>query len=298
MEQEVIGMLDFRMDTLIAVCKDMSFTKAAEKLNITQPAVSQHIRHLEENYGIKIFQYEGRKLRLTAEGQTLLNAVTTIKHDDLFLREQLQEMKHERRNLTFGTTLTIGEFVMPERLASYLSKYPDTSIRMIVANTSGLLEKLNNGEIDFAVIEGYFTKSEYDYLQYSREKYIPVCSRDYRFRGKHDTIEDLLTERLIVREPGSGTREILERILGEKNISIQDFEKLVEISNMNAIKSLTKANCGITFLYEAAARAEITEGSLKEIRLKEYDVTHDFTFVWRKGSRYSERYFELFEQLK
>ncbi len=291
-------MLDFRMDTLIAVCKYMNFTKAAEKLNITQPAVSQHIRHLEEDYGIKIFQYDGKKIKLTGEGKILLDAVTTIKHDDLFLREQLKDLKKERRNLIFGTTLTIGEFVMPGRLAEYLKEYPDTSLRMIVANTYRLLEKLNNGEIDFAVIEGYFTKSEYDYLRYSREKYIPVCGPDYRFSGKCSTVEDLLTERLIVREPGSGTREILERILGEKNLSIQDFKNLVEISNMNAIKFLVQANCGVTFLYETAVREEIKDGMLKEIRLKEYNVTHDFTFVWRKGSIFAERYRELFKILK
>lgn len=291
-------MLDFRMDTLIAVCHYMNFTKASEKLNITQPAVSQHIRHLEADYGIKIFQYDGKKLKLTEEGKILLDAATTIKHDDLFLREQLKDLRREQRNLIFGTTLTIGEFVIPERLTAYLRKYPDTSIHMTVANTYQLLEKLNNGEIDFAIIEGYFTKSEYDYLQYSRENYIPVCGADYRLNGRCETVEDLPAERLIVREPGSGTREILERILGEKNITIQDFKNFVEISNMNAIKSLVQANCGITFLYEAAVKKEIEEGTLKEIWLKDYHVTHDFTFVWRKGSIFAERYRELFEILK
>jgi len=291
-------MLNFRIDTFIAVCKYMNFTKAAEKLNITQPAVSQHIRHLEEDYNIKIFKYDGKKIKLTKEGEALLNAVTTIKHDDLFLREQLKELKKEQRNLIFGATLTIGEFVIPSHLATYLQKYPDTSVQMIVANTYRLLGKLNSCEIDFAIIEGYFTKSEYDYLQYSREKYIPVCGPEYRFNGESKTVEDLLNERLIVREPGSGTREILERVLGEKNLSIQDFKNLVEISNLNAIKSLVQANCGITFLYEAAAQKEIKDGKLKEIPLEEYNVTHDFTFVWRKGSIFAERYKELFEILK
>jgi DNA-binding transcriptional LysR family regulator len=285
------------MDTFLTVCDFMNFTKAAEKLNITQPAVSQHIRHLEEDYKIKIFKYDGKKIKLTKEGEALRNAVTTIKHDDLFLRDQLKEIKKEQRNLIFGTTLTIGEFVIPSRLAIYLQENPETTIQMIVANTYKLLKKLNNGEIDFAIIEGYFTKSEYDYLQYSREKYIPVCGPGYRFSGDCGTLEDLLKERLIVREPGSGTREILERILGEKNLSIQDFKNLVEISNMNAIKFLVRSNCGITFLYEAAAREEIKAGTLKEIRLPEYSVTHDFTFVWRKGSIFAERYKELFDSI-
>lgn len=290
-------MLDFRMDTLVMVCKYMNFTKAAEKLNITQPAVSQHIRYLEENYCIKIFQYEGKRMSLTKEGEILLNAITTIKHDDVFLREKLNELKKEQHRLIFGTTLTIGEFVIPGHLAAYLKKYPDTSVQMVVSNTYRLLEKINSGEIDFALIEGYFTKSEYDYLIYSREKYIGVCGPEFKFSNK-ETIEDLLPERLIIREPGSGTREILERLLGEKNLVVNDFKNLVEVSNMNAIKALVESNCGITFLYEVAAREEIKAGRLKEIKLREFDVTHDFTFVWRKGSIFADRYRELFKILK
>lgn len=291
-------MLDFRMDTFLTVCKYMNFTKAADKLSITQPAVSQHIRYLEEDYGIKIFQYEGKKMMLTKEGEVLLNAATTIMHDDVFLREKLKDIKRQQHNLIFGTTLTIGEFVMSNRLASYLNKFPDTNIRMVVSNTYGLLEKIDMGEIDFAIIEGYFTKSEYDYLTYSREKYIPICSCKYEFNGKHETIEDLLSERLIVREPGSGTREILERVLGEKNLAISDFKNIVEISNINAIKSIVGANCGITFIYEVAVKEEIKSGLIKEIKLNDYHVTHDFTFVWRKGSIFAERYKELFEILR
>lgn len=291
-------MLDFRMDTLLMACKYMNFTKAAEKMNITQPGVSQHIRYLEENYGIKIFKYEGKKMNLTKEGEVLLNAVTTIKHDDVFLREKLNELKKEQRKLIFGTTLTIGEFVIPRRLASYLNECPDASVQMVVSNTYRLLKRIDSGEIDFAIIEGYFTKSEYDYLTYSKEKYIAICGYEYKLRGKGETIEDMLAERLIIREPGSGTREILERLLGEKNLTVNDFQNIVEVSNMNAIKSLVESNCGITFLYEVAAREEIEACRLKEIKFKEVNFTHDFTFVWRKGSIFAERYRELFKMLK
>jgi len=291
-------MLDFRMDTLLMACKYLNFTKAAEKLGITQPGVSQHIRYLEENYNIKIFKYEGKKMSLTKEGKVLLHAVKTIKHDDDFLRGQLNEMKNGKRKLVFGTTLTIGEFVIPERLASYLKEHPDTAIQMVVSNTYHLLKGIDNGEIDFAIIEGYFAKRDYDYLTYSREKYIPICGYEYKLSGNGESIEDLLAERLITREPGSGTREILERLLEEKNLVVEDFENVVEVSNMKAIKSLVALNCGITFLYEVAAREEIKACRLKEIKLNEYGVTHDFNFVWRKGSIFAEEYEALFKELK
>jgi DNA-binding transcriptional LysR family regulator len=291
-------MIDYRIETFLTVCRYMNFTKAAEVLNITQPAVSQHIKFLEESYDIKIFMYEGKRLRLTKQGEVLLNAATTVLHDDIFLREKLTELKKKKQRLIFGTTLTIGEFVIPDRLASFLNKYQNTSVHMVVSNTSDLLERINRGELDFAIIEGYFSKAEYDFITYSSENFIPVCGYDYKFKNSVFKISDLLGETLIVRETGSGTREILERIIGEKNLSLCDFKNMVEINNLNVIKSLVSSNCGITFLYEAAAREEIKSKKLKIIELYEYDVTHDFTFVWRKGSIFAERYMELYSMLK
>lgn len=291
-------MLDYRVDTLLMVCKYMNFTKAAEKLCITQPAVSQHIRYWEEKYGIKIFEFEGKKMKLSREGEMLLNSVMTIKHDNVFLHEKIKELQTGQHKLVFGATLTIGEFVIPRRIAAYLNKYPEASVKMVVSNTHDLLKKIDNDEIAFALIEGYFTRNEYDYLPYSKERYIAICGSGYQFSEKKETIEDMLSENLIIREPGSGTREILERLLGEKNLVVNDFKNVVEIGNMNAIKSLVESNCGITFLYEVAAAEEIKMGRLKEVKLSDCSITHDFTFVWRKGSIFADRYKEVFKELK
>ena len=117
-------MLDFRIDTFLAVCRSMNFTRAAEELHITQPAVSQHIRHLEKRYGVKLFDYQGKRLSLTAAGEALFSAAVTMKHDDLFLREQLPTLGRGRKSLVFGATLTVGECTAPERLAAVSAGIP------------------------------------------------------------------------------------------------------------------------------------------------------------------------------
>ena len=127
-------MLDFRLDTFLVVCKYMNFTKAAQELNITQPAVSQHIHYLEEAYQAKLFEYHAKKLTLTPQGEELLRAATTMKHDSIHLHDHLAHLAQEKRELIFGVTLTIGSFVMPPHLAAYLRKYPQTHIHMVVAN--------------------------------------------------------------------------------------------------------------------------------------------------------------------
>ncbi|MBE6033961.1 LysR family transcriptional regulator [Aminipila sp.] len=291
-------MLDFRIETFITVCEYMNFTKAAEKLSITQPAVSQHIRYLEEEYQTKLFEYMGKRMKLTESGKFLLNASLTMKHDEIHLKEMVKSGFYENKMLTFGATLTVGEFLIPEQICRYLKENQNISLKMIVANTSELLEKLDKGIIDFALVEGYFTKNEYDHRLYSKENYIAVCSPKHQFMKEPESIKDLFKETIIIRENGSGTREVLERTLEGKNYSVEDFKNKIEITNMNVIKYLTEEDCGITFLYEAAVKKELQEKKLRRIFLKEMDIQHDMMFIWRKNSIFSDYYCNLLKIFK
>lgn len=291
-------MLDFRVDTFLNVCKYMNFTKAAEAMNITQPAVSQHIHYLEEAYGVKLFDYKGKKLRLTEAGSLLFQAAMTLKHDDLHIRGQIQEMKKGIKKLNFGVTLTVGEYLLPDRIAAYAKIHPELSIQMAVANTSELLKKMDSGEIDFALVEGFFAKSDYDYIKYSTEEYIAVCGAGYEFRHPVSKLEDTLSECLITREIGSGSREILERCLEGRNLTVKDYRNVMEIGNIKAIKTLVRENCGITFLYRAAVEKEIRSGQLKKIEMDDFHMTHDVNFLWRKNSIFAGYYEELFGELQ
>lgn len=292
-------MLDFRMETFLTVCQCMNFTRASEKLNITQPAVSQHIHFLEKHYNTKLFRYEGKKLKLTGAGEILRNASLTMMHDEISMQNQMQKTDEEEE-IHFGATRTVGDVLMGRILERYLRRYPDAKICMIVDNTQELLRKLDEGIIDFALVEGFFQKNEYDHQKYSDENYIAVCAPDYTFNSDKITtdvsVENLFHERLLVREEGSGTREVLERCLDAQNFSIHDFDKVMEVGSLQTIKELTKAGCGITFLYETAVQDELREGTLKRIPLKSFEISHEFNFIWRRGSIYADRYMEIFRR--
>ena len=290
-------MLDFRMETFLTVCQCMNFTRASEELHITQPAVSQHIHFLEKYYRTKLFRYEGKKLRLTSAGELLRNASLTMKHDELSLQNEMQREGEELKEIRFGATRTVGDALMGKLLKNYLSRYPDALIHMEVENTSALLERLDEGKIDFALVEGFFKKSEYDYLPFSTENYVLVCAGGYRFSKEPERVEDLFGERLLLREQGSGTREVLERFLNSQNYSLDDFKQSMDVGSLQTIKELTKSGCGITFLYEVAVREELENGELHKIVLKDFQVSHEFTFIWRRGSIYAERYREIFRRL-
>ena len=292
-------MLDFRMETFLTVCQCMNFTRASEKLNITQPAVSQHIHFLEKHYNTKLFRYEGKKLKLTGAGEILRNASLTMMHDEISMQNQMQKTDEEEE-IHFGATRTVGDVLMGRILERYLRRYPDAKICMIVDNTQELLRKLDEGIIDFALVAGFFQKNEYDHQKYSDENYIAVCAPDYTFNSDKITtdvsVENLFHERLLVREEGSGTREVLERCLDAQNFSIHDFDKVMEVGSLQTIKELTKAGCGITFLYETAVQDELKEGTLKRIPLKSFEISHEFNFIWRRGSIYADRYMEIFRR--
>ena len=290
-------MLDFRIETFLAVCQTMNFTRAAELLHITQPAVSQHIHALESQYGVRLFLYQGKQLHLTESGRLLYQTAVTMRHDALRLRDALRQAGG-RRHLRFGATLTVGEYIMPGPLRRLLEQDPGLQLRMLTANTRDLLRLIDQGELDFAIVEGNFDRQFYEGLAYCTQRFLPVCAPGYPFPRPVRTMEDLLEVHLLAREPGSGTRSVLERVLEAHNLAIQNFHRLTELGSLNLIKNLACAGVGVTFLYQPVVQQELQQGLLQEIPLEEGPFCHDFTFLWRRGSAFAGEYRAMFQLLR
>ena len=291
-------MLDFRHETFLALCRIGNYTKTAEFLHITQPAVTQHIKFLENYYDVKLFNYEKKNLSLTREGKLLYDYAMTMSADNKKIRDILAEKDTESVSVSFGTTLTVGEYVMPGILGKLLCKYPGSSVTMSVENTKVLLEKLKNGEINFVILEGFFEKTKYDSVTFSEEEFVAVCSPDSGLKNKQVTLKEILGERIILREKGSGTRDIFEQILYRHNLGIQNFTKKCEIGNINVIKELVKNNLGITFLYKAAVEKELAEKKLSRINITGFSEQYEFNFVFLKDSIYKKEYLKWYKLLK
>lgn len=286
-------MLDFRLETLLAVCEYMNYTKAAAKLNVTQPGVSQHIKYLEDLYGIKIFNHVGKRIELTRQGEILLQAAKALKHDSMHLQEKLKDST--RKTITFGATLTVSEYMVRDSINNLIENNYAT-LKMHVSNTEKLVNQLNKGLIDFAIVEGYFEKKEFASLLFTQEEYICVASKDYPY--DQVSIEDLFKETLIVREHGSGTREILDRFLQEKNYSFDDFHHQIELGNIRLIKGLVKQGRGITFIYKVAVKDDLEAGAIKEVKVTDFNLKHDISFIYQKDSIFHEDYKKIYNILK
>lgn len=281
-------MIDYRLNTFLNLCDTLNYTITAKNLHMTQPAVTQHIQFLEEHYKVELFIYENRKLHLTEAGKKLYDYAISLKIDSEKIEKSLMKIDFGISELKFGATLTIGEYIMPEILSVLKKENPKLNISMRVANTENLIKLLHQGVIDFAIIEGHFNKLEYEYFLFSNEKFIGVRKKSEKLNSYK--LKELYTENLIVRERGSGTREILEQILYEQNLNMENFNQIMQIGNINAIKKMVENDLGITFLYEKAVEKKILDNKLEEINIENFNMTREFNFIFLKDSYFYEEY--------
>lgn len=287
-------MLDYRLDTFLTLSKLLNYTKTAKVLHITQPAVTQHIQYLQELYNTKLFTYKNKKLSLTEEGFILYEFTIAMKASSDKVKDKLLRIEKNNLFLKFGTTLTIGEYTMNPILKKLLSDYPDIGLSMIVENTENLLARLADGKIDFAILEAHFDKSKYSYMKFKEKTFIGICSPEHSFsKGKID-FDRILKENIILREDGSGTRNIFEKVLYELNFTLESLKHFIEIGNMRMIKDLVRENLGISFLYKESVKEELEKGLLKEININAFDIKREFNFVFLKGSLHEEEYIKCF----
>lgn len=287
-------MLDYRTHTFLTVCRTGSFTRAAKELHVTQPAVSQHIRQLEHHYGQQLFEKTGRGVEPTAAGRHLYRALSTMEDDERRLHAELAALREETPAvpLRLGCTRTIADYVAPRLLAGHLRRHPEERVSMRIGNTQELVGLIEQGEIDFALVEGSFDHRAFESETLSRERYVAVAA----FGERPGSVADLLGRRLILREPGSGTREILERHLATRDLTTEDFAGVIELSSIPAIKACAAAGAGVSFLYRAAVERELADGTLVDVTPLDLAIEHDFSLIWQRGSRYGGRYRALLRE--
>ena len=282
-------MLDHRIETFLTLCEVMNYREAAERLHITQPAVTQHIHFLEKQYGCRLFTYENRRLIKTEAAVTLEEYARAMRVQESSVRQKLQD--GGIRELRIGATKTIGDYFINEQIRRYLSR-KDNALTLIVDNTEHLLKLLEDNQLDFAIIEGYFDKKRYDSQCLRKEPFVGICRKDHPFADRQISIEELLEETIIHREEGSGTRAILEQKLQGYNESLQRFKRHICISSFKLILDLVKNGFGVSFVYDILAESD---PELATFRIQGEAIVREFSLVYLKHSNVQEK-IDLFFQ--
>ena len=252
-------MTDTKLLSLLRVSETGSFTRAANSLSLTQPAVSQHIRQLENEFGIKIFEHSHNKFRLTREGETLVKYAKRV----LTAYERMdQAMKNEREqifSLTIGITHTAESSTIIEALAEYMRQYDDISLKILTNTTDNLYLMLKNFELDFAFLEGQINDPALESAMLDTDCLILAVAPDHPLAGKTVvTIDQLKNEKLILRLPNSNTRSLFSASLESRELSIRDLNVIMEIDSVATIKDLVRRGYGVTVLAKSACQRSIS----------------------------------------
>lgn len=290
-------MLDFRHDTFCALCRYGNYAKTADALHITQPAVSQHIKYLEDLYGLPLIAEKGKSFALTSQGKELLQFIQSCSNGLDALKERIKECPTPKQ-IKIGATRSVGENILPDIISNILENNNNYEFHLILENTHKLLEKMQDGSIDFALVEGYFDTSYYQSIPFSNEEFIGVCSAKNPLAKRTISFSDLLDHRQILREEGSGSREIFIEILHENHIQLNMFPHRIEVNNLSAIKKLVKNNSGIGFLYQFCVKDELEDGSLVKLNIQDFLALRRIHFIHPKNSLTGLDYNFWFNMLK
>ncbi|EPR12714.1 LysR family transcriptional regulator [Ruminiclostridium papyrosolvens] len=282
-------MIDPKITTFIWAAKLNSFTKAAEMLNLTQPAVTQHIKQLEEHYKVKLFKRVGRQIYLTEEGELLFKYAKEIEANSLFIERTLKNKSALNKRYNVGTTLTIGEFVLPDMLGQYKRHHENIDVIVHVHNTDENLKRLSSGELDLSIVEGPFDKNRFKYKKMRDDELVLVVSPASSFASKGEVrLEDVAYGgKLILREKGSGTRMVFENKMSDIGLSLTDLKVYMEVGSIGAIKSLVQANLGYTVVSMEAVEKEVRDGSLVVLPIQGIKIMREFNFIYMDMSQNS-----------
>lgn len=260
---------------------ELNMTKVAKKLYISQPSISQAIHEIEDEIGVILFDRIGKKLFLTEEGHVYLNysrRILNLYEESIKTINDISESK--KGKIKIGASTTIGIYILPDIIKGFLQANKEIEISLSVDNTIKIEKMILENKIDFAYIEGKSCFEEIVKKEIWEDELIFICSAVHPW-NKKDILskEDISNEKLIMREMGSGTREIVESFLENNNIEYNIF---MELGNTEAIKKSVEANLGISCLSVRSVHEKIQTGDLKGIRIKDKNITRKLSLIHHK----------------
>lgn len=281
-------MLDFRLKVFYTVARRLSFTKAAEELFISQPAVTKHIHELEQQLGVALFERSGNKIKITRAGQVML------KHaDDIFtsyrnMEYEINQLKHAQGGLLpLGASTTIAQYFIPPLLAKFNQRYPEVTSSLISGNTEQIEQALFDKSIQLGLIEGRSKNPVLKYVEFAKDEIALIGNVNYDYGDNNGPLSatDLKSIPLLMREHGSGTLEVITDELKRLKLKLTDLQIAMYMGSTESIKSyLHHAPCA-AFLSLQAVKRELEAGEFKILSVKNFRLVRKFHFIHLQGQQ-------------
>ena len=282
-------MIDPKLYTLLTVVECGNYTRAAQQLSLTQPAVSQHIKQLERELNIRIFNRVGNQIKPTSAGNIVIRyARRSIALHESMEQSILDEQRHRRR-LTVGITHTAESNAVVEVLAQYSANNPGTSISIITESISNLYDMLRAYEVDLIVVEGKVRDNSLSSILLDTDSLVLIVAHDHPFAKKSViSIDELKKEPLILRRASSGTRNLFTAHLESQNISLDEFNLILEVDNIATIKDLIRRGIGVSILARSACADELKKGKLAVLPIQNLGMVREINIIYHKDFQHME----------
>lgn len=276
---------DFRLKVFVSAAKNLNFSKCAEEMNISQPAVSKHINELENGFGVSLFNRSYNGVSLTRAGEILLTHAEKLLQGYRELEYEMGLMANAvKGNLRIGASTTAAQYLMPRILAGFIGRFDGVTVSMKSGNSENIEKWLSDGAIDLGIVENTTRKAGLHYEHLLSDELVLTVKPDGRFRNLESiTAEQLKGLPMALRENGSGTREIIAAYLSGQGIGIQDLDIIIELDSTEAIKSFIMESDCAAIVSVIAIRDEIRDGKLKIVDIGDMEMEREFASVFRPG---------------
>lgn len=281
--------MDYRDEVFLLVAENLSFSKAAEDLFISQPAVTKHIKELESRLNIALFERKGNKIYLTKAGKLIYTHLKKIK-------QAYQEMEFElgRLNDTFkgvlrvGASSTISQYLIPKVIAAFHKRYPKIELHLLNGNSFEVEQKLFENEIDLGLVENVSSQSSIKYIDFLDDELVIVTGSNSVYAKKKTlSAEDLQTLPIVLREKGSGTLEVIQKALSKYNIPIDKLNILIHLGSTEAIKNFLCDFDGIAVVSVSSIEKELRLKEITQLELKGIRLNRKFRIALMQGHEVS-----------
>lgn len=287
--------MDYRDTVFISVAENLSFSRAADDLNISQPAITRHIKELEERYHTNLFERKGNKIYLTKAGEKVYNVFKQIAQQYRELDFEIGQMHNSiSGEFIIGASSTISQYVIPKIIASFHKQYPKIQIILMNGNSFDMEKLLINNQVDMALVENHSSQSGIQYRNFLDDELIIVTGKNSVY-AKRETIskDDLSQFPIVLREQGSGTLEVIKQALIAQNIHIEDLNTFIHLGSTEAIKNFLLDFDGIAIVSEKAVQTELYYKTLIRLKVSGFTIPRKFRIANRMG--YKSRQVESFE---
>jgi DNA-binding transcriptional LysR family regulator len=274
-----------QLSAFCAVVERRSFSQAAERLGISQPAVSLQIRSLEQRLGVRLLDRSGRRVEPTEAGLTLYRDAQRM----LALEEQLLEHVtgdaggELRGRLELGASSGPGETVLPLLLCEFRERHPEVTVALSVSDTHTVVELVARRELELGVVGAARRHRSVVFEPFFRDQVILACPPGHAFAGREVPLEELRTEPLILMQEGAGVRQVIEDELRGAGLRLRELNVQLELGLQESVRSAVRAGYGVTFISRSAVESDLESGAIAEARVEGLDPAREISLVRAAG---------------